>query len=301
MANPDVVVSETAQAAPQQAPQHRSGTVYRVRFWTSATIINIVLVLLVALTVIPFLYMVLSAFKPNAEIFGTPITFFPVHFTWDNMVTLLTQFAFPRWMLNTAIVAVVGTLGSVLLSSLAGFAFAKYNFRFKNALFLLTLATLLIPSQVMLVPQFEIIRVLHWFNTYQALIIPRLVTAFGIFLMRQYTLSVSDELLDAARVDGATEVSIWWHIVVPLVRPGLAVLAILSFTNLWNDFFWPLIVTTDPSMFVVNLGLSSLVGPYDFQYGILLSGSVLASLPLVIMFLIFQRQFIQGFSEGSFK
>jgi ABC-type glycerol-3-phosphate transport system permease component len=301
MANPNVAIPNVAQTTHQETLLPKKRRFYRIRFWTSVTIINIVLLLLVALTIIPFLYMVLSAFKPNAEIFGTPITFFPVHFTWANMTTLITGFPFLRWALNTAIVAVVGTLGSVLLSSLAGFAFAKYNFRGKNVLFILTLATLLIPSQVMLVPQFEIIRILHWFNTYQALIVPRLVTAFGIFLMRQYTLSVSNELLDAARVDGATEIAIWWNIVLPLVRPGLAVLAILSFTNLWNDFFWPLIVTTDPNMFVVNLGLSSLVGPYDYQYGILLSGSVLASLPLVIMFVIFQRQFIQGFSEGSFK
>lgn len=291
---------DTVQPGPITQRQ-RSGKFYRVRFFTAATIINIVMILLVMLTIFPFLYMVTSAFKPNSEIFGTPLTFLPAHFTWENMTQLINDFPFPRWALNTAIVAVLGTLGMVILSSLAGFAFAKYNFRFKNALFFTMLATMLIPGQVTLVPQFEIIRFLHWFNTYEALIVPRLVGAFGIFLMRQYIMSINDELLDAARVDGATEIAIWWRVVLPLVRPGLAVLAILSFTGLWNDYFWPLIVTTDPNMFVINLGLSSLIGPYDYQYGILLSGTVLAALPLVIMFLIFQRQFIQGFSEGSFR
>jgi multiple sugar transport system permease protein/arabinosaccharide transport system permease protein len=217
------------------------------------------------------------------------------------MVGLFTRVPFARWALNTAIVAGIGTALSVLLGSLAGFAFAKYNFRFKNLLFFLMLATLLIPFQVLLVPQFQIMRVLHWFNTYQGLIVPRAVTAFGIFLMRQYTLGVPNELLDSARVDGASEFGIWWRVVLPLVRPGLAILAILSFTALWNDFFWPLIVTTDPSMFVLNLGIFSLVGPYDFQYGILLSGTLLASVPILIVFLIFQRQFIAGLTQGAVK
>lgn len=264
-------------------------------------VINAVLLLLVVLTAIPYLYMVLSAFKPNGEIFGTPLTFFPAHPTFANMQALLTMFPFARWALNTVIVAGIGTVVSVLLSSLAGFAFAKYEFRFKNALFLLMLATLLIPGQVLLVPQFEIIRFLHWFNTYQALIVPGLVSAFGIFLMRQYTVSVPNELLDAARVDGAGEFRIWWNIVLPLVRPGLAVLAILGFTGAWNSFVWPLIVTTDTSMFVINLGISSLVGPYDYQYGILLSGALLSSLPILIVFFFFQRQFIEGLTQGGLK
>jgi multiple sugar transport system permease protein/arabinosaccharide transport system permease protein len=217
------------------------------------------------------------------------------------MNALLMQFPFARWALNTAIVATVGTFSSVLLSSLAGFAFAKYNFRFKNTLFIIMLATILIPHQVLLVPQFEIIRILHWFNTYQALIIPRAVGAFGIFLMRQYTAGLPNELLDAARVDGASEFGIWWRVVLPLVRPGLAVLGILAFTGLWNDFIWPTVVTTDPSMFVINLGISSLVGSYDSQYGILLSGATLGALPIIIMFLFFQRQFLEGLTQGALK
>lgn len=270
--------------------------------WTAGSvIINLLLLLLVLATAIPYIYMALSAFKENSEIFGEPLTLWPRTPTLDNVTSLLTQFPYARWYLNTAIVAVVGTTLAVLLASLAGFAFAKYDFRFKNALFTLMLAVILIPFQVLLVPQFRIIKVLGWFNTYQALIVPGAVSAFGIFLMRQYTLGVPDELLDAARIDGASEFALWWRVVLPLVRPGLAVLAILSFTGLWNDFFWPMIVTTKTSMFVLNLGLASLVGPYDYKYGMLLAGALLASLPVIIIFLIFQRQFIEGLTAGALK
>lgn len=288
-------------AAPRSEAQRTRLPRWNVRLTLGSILINLLLLIGVVLTVIPFLYMVFSAFKPNSEIFGTPLTLWPTHPTFDNMVGLFTRVPFARWALNSAIVATVGTALSVLLGSLAGFAFAKYDFRFKNLLFFLMLATLLIPFQVLLVPQFQIMRVLHWFNTYQGLIVPRAVTAFGIFLMRQYTLGVPNELLDSARVDGASEFGIWWRVVLPLVRPGLAILAILSFTALWNDFFWPLIVTTNPSMFVLNLGIFSLVGPYDFQYGILLLGTLLASVPILIVFLIFQRQFITGLTQGAVK
>jgi ABC-type glycerol-3-phosphate transport system permease component len=298
MANANIAVQETTSPVVRAS---RAAPSRRARFTVGVVLVNAVLILLVVLTIVPFLYMMLSAFKPNNEIFGTPLTFFPSSPTLANMQGLLANFPFVRWALNTVIVAVFGSAFSVLLSSLAGFAFAKYDFRFKNVLFMLMLATLLIPNQVLLVPQFQVIRTLGWFNTYEGLIIPRAVGAFGIFLMRQYTVSLPSELLDAARVDGATEFGIWWRIVLPLVRPGLAVLGILSFTGLWNDFFWPLIITTDPSMFVVNLGISSLVGPYDYQYGILLSGTLLACLPVIIIFLFFQRQFIAGFTEGAFK
>src|SRR6266700_2250946 len=265
MANANIAVQETAVSV---ARTSRAAPSKRARFTVGVVLIKAGLILLVVLTIVPFLYMMISAFKPNAEIFGAPITFFPKSPTVQNVQSLFAVFPFVRWLINTAIVAVLGSAFSILLSSLAGFAFAKYDFRFKNVLFMLMLATLLIPNQVLLVPQFEVIRTLHWFNTYEGLIIPRAVGAFGIFLMRQYTVNLPSELLDAARVDGATEFGIWWSIVLPLVRPGLAMLGILSFTGLWNDFFWPLIITTDPSMFVVNLGISSLVGPYDYQYGI---------------------------------
>ncbi|MGW0229917.1 carbohydrate ABC transporter permease [Actinopolymorpha singaporensis] len=267
----------------------------------SFVVVNVLLLVGVLVEVLPYLYMAFSAFKNNAEIFGVPLTLWPRTWTFTNMTQLFQGFPVARWMLNTAIVAVVGTFLAVMLASLAGYAFAKHDFRFKNPLLFMMLATILLPSQVLLVPQFQIMRTLDWFNTYEGLIIPRAVTAFGIILMRQYTLSIPNELLDAARVDGASEFGIWWRIVVPLVRPGLAVLGILTFLGLWNDYFWPLIITTDPKMFVMNLGISSLIGPYDFRYGMLLSGALLASLPVILVFIFFQKQFVAGLTRGALK
>ncbi|MEQ4209000.1 carbohydrate ABC transporter permease [Actinopolymorpha sp. B17G11] len=267
----------------------------------AAVVLNAVLLLGVVIEALPYLYMAFGAFKPNEEIFSEEFALFPQAWTWTNMYELVVGFPMLRWALNTTIVAVVGTALTVTLASLAGFAFAKHEFRFKNQLLVIMLVTILLPTQVLLVPQFEIMRTLGWFNTYEGLIIPRAVTAFGIILMRQYTLSVPNELLDAARVDGATEFRIWWRIVLPLVRPGVAVLGILTFLGLWNDFFWPLVITTDPNMFVMNLGIASLVGPYDFRYGMLLSGALLASLPVILVFIFFQKQFVSGLTRGALK
>ncbi|TQM11668.1 carbohydrate ABC transporter permease [Pseudonocardia kunmingensis] len=249
----------------------------------------------------PYVFMMVSAFKPQNEIFATPIRFFPRDLTLDNVAALFDLLPYARWYLNTVVVAVFGTALTLFISSLAGFAFSKYEFRCKNLLFMLVLGTVLIPFQVLLVPQFQIVRELGGFNTYWALILPVAANAFAVFLMRQYTISVPDELLDAARVDGVSEFGLWWRIVVPLVRPGLAVAGTITFLSYWNDFFWPLIVTTDDDMFVVNLGTASLLGPFESQYGILLAGALLASLPLIIMFLFFQRHIIEGLTAGATK
>jgi ABC-type glycerol-3-phosphate transport system permease component len=283
--------------APPATPRRRIRKGWVVGF----VITNVVLLIGVLAEVLPYLFMALGAFKPNDEIFGESISFFPRDWTGENMRLLIEGFPLVRWAFNTAVVAVLGTLLAVLLASLAGFAFAKHEFKFKKSLLTIMLVTILLPTQVLLVPQFQIMRTFDWFNTYEGLIIPRAVTAFGIILMRQFILSIPNELLDAARVDGATEFGIWWRIIVPLVQPGIAVLGILTFLNLWNDFFWPLIITTDPNMFVINLGISSLIGPYDFRYGMLLSGALLASLPVIVVFLFFQRQFVSGLTRGALK
>lgn len=249
----------------------------------------------------PYAFMALSAFKPQGEIFSSPLTFFPRHITFSGFQELFKLVPYAHWYLNSAIVSVLGTALTLTISSMAGFAFSKYEFRGKNLLFMLVLGTVLVPFQVLLVPQFEIVRALHGFNTYWALIVPVAANAFAVFLMRQYTISVPDDLLDAARVEGAGEFKLWWRIVLPLVRPGLAVVGTITFLAYWNDFFWPLIVTTDPQMFVVNLGIASLIGPYDNQYGVLLSAALLASLPVIVAFLFFQRHIIEGLTAGAVK
>ncbi len=265
-------------------------------------LVNLVLALLVAATLIPYLFMWTSSFKENSEIFTTPIVWWPANPTLKNVQDLFTIFPNAwRWYINTAAVAVVRTALGVFLASLAGFAFAKYQFRFKNPLFVLMLATSLIPFWVTVVPQFIQMVWFGWFNTYLAVIVPHAVGAFQIFWMRQYSMTVPDELLDAARIDGASEWQIFRHVATPLLMPGMAVIAILGFTAAWNDFFWPLLVLTDSSLWLVNVAVAALVGPYDFQYGILLSAATLGSIPVILVFLIFQRRLITGIASGAFK
>lgn len=273
----------------------------RLPWIIASVVLGLVLLGLVIVIAAPYLYMAFGAFKPTGDIFTSPISFWPAHPTFQNVVDLFRMFPVGQWFLNTVIVAGCGTILQVALSSLAGYAFAKFRFPLRNVLFTVLLATTLIPFQVLLVPQFQLIRLFGGLNTYWALIVPGAVGAFNIFLMRQYTVSLPDELLDAARIDGAGELRIWWRIVVPLVKPGLAVVGILSFTAFWNDFFWPLVVTTKPSMFVLNLGVASLIGPYSTEYGMVLAGALFASLPVIVLFLFLQRYFVQGLTIGAVR
>jgi len=271
-------------------------------YWVSFIIVNLLLLVLVITTLIPYLFMWSSSFKVNSEIFTAPIVWVPAQPTGANYRDLFGQFPDAwRWYVNTAVVAIVRTALGVILAALAGFAFAKYNFRFKNALFVLMLATSLIPFWVVAVPLFMEMITFNWFNTYLAVIIPGAVGAFSIFWIRQYAQSVPDELLDAARIDGASEWQIFWRVAMPLLMPGIAVLAILGFTGAWNDFFWPLLVLTDTKLWLINIAIAALVGPYDFQYGILLAAATLGSIPVIIIFLLFQRQLITGLTSGAFK
>lgn len=272
-----------------------------IRVRVASILINAAILVGVVATIVPYIYMLSSGFKVNNEIYGFPITLWPRQPTLSNYQILISQFPYVRWYLNTIVIAVLGTALNVFLASLAGFAFAKYEFRFRNALFVLLLFTMMIPGQVLLLPQFIEIVAIGWYNSYLAVIVPGAVGAFSIFLMRQYATAVPSELLDAARIDGAGELGIFLQIVLPLLAPAVAVLTILSFNHTWNAFLWPLIVLGRNDMFVLNVGLSTILGPYNFEYGVLIAGATLASLPLIIVFLFFQRQFIEAVSSGAFK
>lgn len=267
-----------------------------------AIVVNLLLIGLVLATLIPYIFMWSSSFKTNSEIFTSPIQWIPSKPTMANWLDLFGKFPYAaRWYINTAVVAVVRTVLGVFLASLAGFAFAKYEFRFKKPLFVVMLASSLIPFWVTVVPRFVEIGWFHWFNTYLAVIVPGAVGAFSIFWMRQYSASVPNELMEAARMDGASEWGIFRRIAVPILIPGIAVIGMLGFAGAWNDFFWPLIVLTDTKLWLVNIAISALVGPYDYQYGILLAAATLGSIPVIIVFLIFQRQLIEGVTSGAIK
>ena len=262
---------------------------------------NAILLVGVFLTIMPFIYMVSASFKPGSELYSIPVRVLPDDLYLGNYELLFGETSFLRWFANSVVVALARTLIAITLSLMAGYAFAKFEFRFKRPLFFLVIATLTLPLYVILVPLFSMMATLGWMDTYWALILPFTAQAIGIFLARQQLLAIPNELLEAARIDGESEWGIFTRIVVPLAQPVIAVMGILFFTASWNDYIWPLIVLTSDEKFTVSLGLPSLIGPYDQEYGAVMAGSFLGTLPIVIIFLIFQRRFIEGIMAGALK
>ena len=262
---------------------------------------NAVLLFGVFLTIIPFLYMISASFKPGSEIYTIPFQFFPQNIYLGNYLLLFQQTNFVRWFENSVILAVGRTIIGVILSLMAGYAFAKFDFRGRNILFILVIATLTLPIYVILIPLYAMMVRLGWINSYAALILPFGAQAIGVFLARQYLLSVPNELLEAARIDGAGEWSIFMRIILPIAQPVIATMAILFFSGAWKDFIWPLIILNDDKMFPVSLGLPSLIGPYTQEYGAVMAGSFMGTLPILIIFLIMQRRFIEGVMAGAVK
>lgn len=253
---------------------------------------------------LPYLWSLTSSFKNLSEVFRYPPHFLPTHFDFTNYINLFLKQLFGQWMINSMALALTNTLLVVLFCSLAGYAFAKFNFRFKNVLFTLMLGSLMIPFQLIMTPLYIEMSVLKWLNTYWALVIPWIAPAFGIFLMRQYMVSLPTELLDAARIDGCGEFRIYWQIVLPLARPALGTLAIYQFMNSWNSFLWPLMVLRDQKLYTLPLGLATMQGNIQNQtvdYGQIMAGAFLAAAPIIILFLFMQRQFIAGLTLGSVK
>jgi ABC-type glycerol-3-phosphate transport system permease component len=262
---------------------------------------NAMLLFAVFLLIMPYLYMISASFKEGSEIFSLPVKILPEGLYLGNYELLFGETNFPRWFLNSVFVSLSRMAIAVLVSVMAGYAFAKFDFRFKNLLFVLVLATLTLPIYVLIVPLYDMMVTLGWTDRYVALILPFAAQAIGVFLARQYLLSIPDEILDAARVDGATEWVVFWRVVLPISTPVMAVLGILFFTTAWNDFIWPLVVMTEDSKFPVALGLPTLLGPYRQEYGAVMAGSFLSTLPIIIVFLIAQRRFIEALTAGAVK
>ena len=264
-------------------------------------LVNGMLLFAVFLLIMPYLYMISASLKEGSEIFSIPIKILPEGLYLGNYELLFGETNFPRWFLNSVFVSLSRMAIAVLVSVMAGYAFAKFDFRFKNLLFVLVLATLTLPIYVLIVPLYDMMVTLGWTDRYVALILPFAAQAIGVFLARQYLLSIPDEILDAARVDGATEWVVFWRVVLPISTPVMAVLGILFFTTAWNDFIWPLVVMTEDSKFPVALGLPTLLGPYRQEYGAVMAGSFLSTLPIIIVFLIAQRRFIEALTAGAVK
>ena len=249
----------------------------------------------------PLIWMVLASSKTLPEILKVPPTLLPEALRLDNYRTVLGDTQFVRYFLNSVIVAAITIVSVLITSSMAGYAFAKFEFPGRNVIFVLVLATLMIPFQVRVIPLYVLANDLHLLDTYAGLVLPGLVDAFGIFLMRQYLQSIPSELLDAARVDGASEVTIFVRIVLPLAKPALSALAIFTLVASWESFLWPLLVISSPDKFTLPLGLAQFAGRYVTRVDLQMAAATLTILPLLIVFLFMQRRFIEGMATAGLK
>lgn len=256
--------------------------------------IHLVLILGIIVTVTPFIWMLLTSLKTLGESTQVPPVIFPKKAMWSNYLEVLKTLPFKQFYLNTIISTVFKTVGQLIFCSMAAYAFARINFPLKNIIFVLILSVLMVPGQIFLLPQYMIIQKLGLLNSITALILPGLFSAFGTFLLRQFFMTLPDELEEAAILDGCNHFQIYWKIMMPLAKPGLVSLAVFTVLWSWNDLMWPLIVNTATEKLTLSAGLASLQGQHGTNFPLLMSGSVMTVLPMLVLFIIFQKQFIEG-------
>jgi len=278
--------------------------------WLADSFTYLFLFIAVVMTLFPVVWMALSSLKPADEIASTPLIFNAGTFSLTNYAALLSAIPLTVGFGNTLVVLLVQGAATLLFCPLAGFAFAKFTFRGKKALFTLVLGTLMLPPIAMIIPLLFEMGALNWMDTYQGLIAPGLVNAFAIFWSRQQIATIPDELLEAARIDGCTPFSMYWRIVLPVIRPALAALSIFTFLSIYNDFVWPVIVANSDQMQTLQVMLSNLALQINNAqpglmgtnvWGEILAASTLATVPVLILFVVLQRQFIRGILAGSVK
>lgn len=268
----------------------------------SAVFRHVALILGAAVSLFPFYWMFILSTQPSSVIYQFPPVLTPGDKLQDNLSAITQKINIWAAMSNTLVVAVAVTVLVLLIASLAAFAFAKYEFPGKNVLFGVVLATFLLPAQLATIPQFLVMSWLGWVGELKALVFPSLASAFGVFWLRQYaTSSIPSELLEAARIDGCGFWRQYWHVCLPMIRPALAFLGMFTFIGAWNDFMWPLIVLNDPSRLTLQVALSQLKTAHGTDYGMLMASSLIAVLPLLVIFMIGAKQFMSGITEGAVK
>ncbi|MCG3083856.1 carbohydrate ABC transporter permease [Anoxybacillus sp. LAT_35] len=256
-----------------------------------------ILVLYAIVTMIPFLWALSSSFKTLEEIVSGSISFIPKDFTLDNYKQIfIEQELFPRWFMNSVIIAVTVTMLNLIFNSMAGYALARLHFRGKQTIFMIILAVLMIPAQVTMIPNYLILKQLGWLNSYQGMIVPAMINATFIFMMRQFFINFPKELEEAAALDGLSRIGTFFRIVLPLARPALAAQAIFVFMGSWNDFMRPLIILSDPQLFTLPLGLNSFKGQYISYWNYIMAASMVFTMPVLVIYAFFNRYFIKGIS-----
>jgi multiple sugar transport system permease protein len=260
-----------------------------------------VLIAASAAMLLPFAWMLSASLKLNQDVFIFPVQWIPSQPRWQNYIDIWTKIPLATFIYNTSKLTIIVTALQILTSSFAAYAFSKLEFRFKNALFLGYIATIAMPWQVYMVPQFIMMREFHLNNTHLAIICLQAFSAFGVFLMRQFYQSIPDELCEAARIDGMNEYQIWWRIMLPLSKPALATLTIFTFVNTWNDFLGPMIYLTQTELKTVQIGLRMFISQYSAEYGLIMAASVVVLMPVLLMFLALQRFFVEGIASTGLK
>jgi multiple sugar transport system permease protein len=290
---------ETERTRPSSGPQKRGGRGIRSRFGKIA--MYIVLVVLLVVVLLPFLWMLSSSFKHDNEVLSVPIKWIPTTFVWSNYSQIWTQIPLAGYLANSALLAVVITFLQVLTGSFAAYGFSKVRFPGRDALFLAYIATIAVPWHAYMIPQYVMMQKVGLTNTFWALILLQAFGAFGVFLMRQYFVTIPDELNEAARIDGLNDYGIWARIILPLSKPALASLALLTFVNTWNDYMGPFIYLSSNELWTVQIGLRSFIGQYSAQYAMIMTGSVISIIPILAIFLAGQRYFISGIATSGMK
>lgn len=261
-----------------------------------------VVVLVLALVwVFPLYWMVVTALSSRADLVAGRVSLLPTAIDLGGFRRALTEFPVLQWLQNSFAIAVVAVAITIVVDVTAGYVLAKHRFPGRSVVFFCVIATLMIPIQTLLIPQFDLVNDLGWINSYWAVIVPRSAEAFGVFLARQYFLSLPDELLEAAQLDGAGQLRTLWSIVLPLSRPLVAVLLVMTFMYRWNEFAWPLVALRDPALYTLPVGLSFLQGQYTTDYPALMAGALVSVLPVLVLFGFAQRQFVAGISRSGLK
>ena len=249
----------------------------------------------------PLLWFVLSSFKPAGDLFSFPLSLLPKSWTVQGYIDAWSSFNFYQFFANTFLVAIVTTILTVVASCCTGYALAKYDNRWLKVFFVCILATTMLPTEVMLAPTFLVVRDLGMYNSLAGIIVPSVLTATGVLMFRAFFLTVPDELVEAARIDGARELAIFFRIMVPISRPIMLTLAIFSFQWRWNDYIWPLLVLNDPNKFTLQIGIQSIVGAQNINWSVLLGASVIAIVPLVLLYLVFQKYVMNADLNAGLK
>ncbi|MEU2888838.1 carbohydrate ABC transporter permease [Streptomyces albidoflavus] len=299
------VRADSAPGAPADPPGKRSRRPRRSgagRQLHGGRITYAVLGVVTVISLFPLVWTAIAASRNNTRLAETPPPFWFGGNLFKNLEIAWTDANMGSALLNTVVVAGTVSIGTVLFSTLAGFAFAKLRFRFKNALLLLVIGTMMVPPQLSVVPLYMMVAKLSWSDQLQAVILPTLVTAFGVFFMRQYLLqALPTEIIEAARVDGANSLRVLWHVVFPAARPAMAVLGMLTFVQSWNDFFWPIIALTQNGSPTVQVALTGLGRGYIPDQSVIMAGALLGTLPLLIAFVVFGKQIVGGIMQGAVK